>query len=817
MAVYATLPAVTPFTVQVTLPNGTAPASGAPVTLTAIHATFANCGGSDSCVLTADAAGTVSTILTPQQPGLVTLQATAGGGLVSTTFTALALPANILTVVSAPSGSVYVGTVAATRFAVHVVLGDGLTPAAAAPVTLTASGATFGSCIGTCILLADASGNISTTVSPTTSGAISLTASSGGGSASATFTVTPDVLRIVSSPADNSYTGSPAAAPLAVQLLLGDGTTPVAGAPVTLTSSNATFGSCFSNPCTITADGRGTISVPVTATAPGLVSLSASSTGVTVSVSFNANASPDTLQVLSTPANGSYIGRSSTLPFVVQVSPGTATNRASVNPNTALPTLPGVVVTLSASGATLDACGLPSCTLTSSPLGTVSTTVTPTAGLVTLSASAAGGVISTSFTAATPPDILHIASVPPNGTYFGRTASAPFAVQVLLADGTTPASGVLVSLTASNATLGACGQSACILSSDSMGKVSTTAIPSAAGVVTLAATAGGGSASATFTAATPPDLVSITSTPANGAYTGRAATQPFTVKVLLGDGVTPAAGASVTLTASNATLGACGQAACTSTADATGTLSTTVLPVLAGSVTLTASAAGGTASASFTTIDPVRTITFSRQTEYVATASAVAWTPTITLLENGLPVAGIPVTWTSQSTGLALSAQTSTSNAAGLATLDITIGPLASGSAPTGTACAWVGICATFAAQAVDAPAWRLVTVGGESQTATPTDTLQPLTIRAVDDAGDWIAGVPIKVNQLVRGWVACPPAGRCPIGPALSSASATVATDDDGLASIVPLQLSNTAETTGIVAAAGPGGYLSVSLSKVP
>ena len=312
-------------------------------------------------------------------------------------------------------------------------------------------------------------------------------------------------------------------------------------------------------------------------------------------------------------------------------------------------------------------------------------------------------------------------------------------------------------------------------------------------------------------------MVSISSTPASGAYTGRPGAQPFNAKVLLGDAVTPAAGASVTLTASNAILGACGLATCTSTADATGSVSTTVIPLVAGTVALTASAAGGTASASFTAVDPVRSISISRTTEFVATGSAVLWTPTVTLLENGVPAPGIPVTWSSQP-GLNLAATTSTTNPSGVASLGIAIGPLATGSTPTGTACAWTTVCATFDAQAVDAPAWRLVTVSGTDQTASPVDTLQPVTIRAVDDAGDWIAGVTIQLNQLVRGWVVCPPTGRCPPrARALLRRHDTHLRRRDGLAAITPLQVPNTAQTTGIVAAAGPDGYVSVSLSKVP
>ena len=97
---------------------------------------------------------------------------------------------DVMKLVSAPSGMVQVGATAATPFAVRVFLGDGVTPVAGLPVTLTKSGAaaTFGACAGaSCTVLTDATGLATTTVTPTASGAVTLQAAAVDTTQTATF------------------------------------------------------------------------------------------------------------------------------------------------------------------------------------------------------------------------------------------------------------------------------------------------------------------------------------------------------------------------------------------------------------------------------------------------------------------------------------------------------------------------------------------------------------------------------------------------------------------------------------------------------
>ncbi len=88
-----------------------------------------------------------------------------------------------MVLVSAPSGTVAVGTAAAVPFAVRMLLGDGVTPVAGLPVTFSiASGsALLGPCAAaTCVVLTDATGLASSTVTPTAFGTMTMQAAAVG-------------------------------------------------------------------------------------------------------------------------------------------------------------------------------------------------------------------------------------------------------------------------------------------------------------------------------------------------------------------------------------------------------------------------------------------------------------------------------------------------------------------------------------------------------------------------------------------------------------------------------------------------------------
>jgi len=151
--------------------------------------------------------------------------------------------------VFAPSGMVPVGAMAATPFAVRVLLSDGVTPVVGLPVTFTATGAAlqFGACPApSCVLLTDPTGLASTTVSPTAFGTVSLQATAVGAFQVATFTA---IARSVTMTQTDEFIAAGATVTWTQQAIVAQNSAPAAGVPVTWT---ATSGMTLSSATSVT-------------------------------------------------------------------------------------------------------------------------------------------------------------------------------------------------------------------------------------------------------------------------------------------------------------------------------------------------------------------------------------------------------------------------------------------------------------------------------------------------------------------------------------------------------------------------------------
>jgi hypothetical protein len=104
-----------------------------------------------------------------------------------------AAPLPSLNLATAPSGTVFAGDTAAVPFAVKALAADGVTPVANQLVSFTASGdgaIQFGACGGTvCVVMTDAAGMASTTVTALAAGAVTVSAASTAGTQTASFTI----------------------------------------------------------------------------------------------------------------------------------------------------------------------------------------------------------------------------------------------------------------------------------------------------------------------------------------------------------------------------------------------------------------------------------------------------------------------------------------------------------------------------------------------------------------------------------------------------------------------------------------------------
>jgi hypothetical protein len=176
------------------------------------------------------------------------------------------------------------------------------------------------------------------------------------------------------------------------------------------------------------------------------------------------------------------------------------------------------------------------------------------------------------------------------------------------------------------------------------------------------------------------------------------------------------------------------------------------------------------------------------------------------------------VKWQATGGGILFSPAQSNVSAEGVAKTLATIGPLAAGGQETASACAWINVCATFAARGVDPADWRIEIVSGAGQSVGFDDVLAPIVLRITDTADDPVAGAVVELNQTLDAWQGpCPDRGRCPVRPGDGAQISSAVSDIDGLVTVAPLQAAGIAEITNIVAATGTQGFVSLSVQKEP
>jgi len=318
----------------------------------------------------------------------------------------------------------------------------------------------------------------------------------------------------------------------------------------------------------------------------------------------------------------------------------------------------------------------------------------------------------------------------------------------------------------------------------------------------------------------PAPSLNLVSAPSGMVASGQQASIPFTVRALAADGVTPIAGESITFAAStgNVMFGACGLSSCTISTNASGTASTTITPLAQGGVTLTATGVSGAVTISFTAANEVRTVTAYGPVEYIAAGAVVTWMPEVNLTDSLASTTGVAVSWMPVAGPIAVSPGQSAANGLGAAQTAATAGPLSAGTQAVARACAWVTVCTTFAAQAVDAADLRLVIVSGAGQSVAANSTLSSIVLQVVDTANDPVAGATVDVHQTINAWQApCPARGRCPVPPVYGSSELSMVSDASGLITVTPIQTAGAAEITNMVAATGTQGFISLAIQKHP
>ncbi|SNT27280.1 IPT/TIG domain-containing protein [Granulicella rosea] len=625
----------------------------------------------------------------------------------------------------------------------------------------------------------------------------------------------PETMRLVGAPVGNQPSGSVAATPFAVQVLRGDGVTPVAGESVVLSvaAGSAQLG-CGTASCAVVSDANGMASSTVLPLAAGGVTLQAVDGSMSQTASFMALAQVVSVRIAEAPS-GSVPVQTAGLWMWAQALLPAGNGAAGV---------PMSFSSIPAGAVRFGACEATACTMVANGAGLDGTTVTPLiAGPVQLVVTSGGQTASATFIATPNVNMLTVTSTPSGTVNVGTRLF--FAAQLFASDGVTPLPGhSLIFSAPSGVTLDACGASPCALTT-SYSPTGTGVVPQVAGVFTVQVTDGVTVRTASFTAVVPMPQLKVLSVPANGSVIGAVAAQPFKVQLVDGSGA-PMAGYPVALlprqTGNALMLGCAQQVSCWFSTDANGTVSTVVEPMVAGEVDLQAVVGSLSllATVSFQASAGQASVTAVQPSLYVAEDATVNWTVGAVLQWNGAAAVGQVVTWTG-SAGFSLGSgqsglfQTGT-NGVGATQASAVVGPLAANAIASAAACSWGTVCVGFQATGVSASLLRALVVSGTGSVVSggsPT----PVVLQVIDTAGHPVAGAAVTIYQTANEALACPAQGRCPAAPVMASATSSGVSDTGGLLSVTPLVWAGGAGVTHMAASVGTQGFVALELSTIP
>jgi hypothetical protein len=321
------------------------------------------------------------------------------------------------------------------------------------------------------------------------------------------------------------------------------------------------------------------------------------------------------------------------------------------------------------------------------------------------------------------------------------------------------------------------------------------------------------------------DTIALVSAPAS-LETGVTAATAFAVKVYQPDGVTPAAGASVSFTVTGSGSGGavfthCGSGTgCVVTTDANGVAQQPVMGLSAGSVTLQAMELSGGASVQSLIVDadPMRVVTIAAAPQYLAAGAAGSWSVSLTATQDGTAAAGVSVAWSTGAAGFVLTPGAATTALDGTSSVLVQTAAIAGGSTNVVRGCVWSNVCSTWTVYGVDASQWVVTVASGGGQSVGSGTVLAPVTLLITDGQGHALPGATVTVYQTAYAWEgACPSIGPCAAAPVLGVMQSSALSDGNGLVQVTPQQVAGVAQVLTIAAAAGTQGFAATSLAVTP
>ena len=295
---------------------------------------------------------------------------------------------------------------------------------------------------------------------------------------------------------------------------------------------------------------------------------------------------------------------------------------------------------------------------------------------------------------------------------------------------------------------------------------------------------------------------------------------PFTVTALAPD-LTPAGGVTViyTVTSGPATL-ACGLPICsvTATGDGRATINVTAVDGIWSIVTASLTN-GSTLQAQFVGGTPPVLASLTPQLSLAAGAT-FTWTVQALVLSNGQPVAGQAVAWQTSATGFTgLGATAAITTSTGIATRQLTVGPLAEGQTATISACLnGTSQCIPYTAFGSRPEYAALEAVSGTNQSLSLQGTPSQIVLRLLDTDGNPMAGGSVALYQALYAWAPpCAAHAVCPPSNLLATQTATAASALDGTVAFTPASLPGVATSLLGLAASGNTATVNIAVEQHP
>jgi len=314
------------------------------------------------------------------------------------------------------------------------------------------------------------------------------------------------------------------------------------------------------------------------------------------------------------------------------------------------------------------------------------------------------------------------------------------------------------------------------------------------------------------------DSLTLISAPANTIPIG----VPLALSVeALGSDLTPAGGVTVlyTVTSGTAQL-SCGLPACSVTATGDGRASLNVTAVDTKPSIVTAALTNGASLQSHFSGGAPGVIAAMNPSLSIAAGVTMQWTVQALVLNNSQPAAGQSVIWQSGTNGLtAENTSGAITNPSGIATRQLTVGPLAEGQLVTINACLnGTSQCITYTATGARPEYASMQAVSGVNQSISVQSTPSQITLRVLDMDGNPMAGGSVALYQSVYAWQ--PPCGAhqvCAASNLLATQVATATSAIDGTVNFNPASLSGVATTLQALAATGNTASVNVTVEQHP